>query len=95
MEEVALAVEVALAQGVAEEVALAQVVAVEVALAQVVAQGVVALAQGMAAFDATCLAVWLHARAGEMLARQGRRLAAGDLPCAIRQLLEELCPCLK
>lgn len=53
------------------------------------------LAQGMAAFDATCLAVWLHARAGELLARQGRGLAAGDLPCAIRQLLEELCPCLK
>ncbi|MGG2395616.1 NAD(P)H-hydrate dehydratase [Pseudomonas sp. SH1-B] len=53
------------------------------------------LAQGMAAFDATCLAVWLHARAGEVLARRGRGLAAGDLPCAIRQLLEEFCPCLK
>ncbi len=53
------------------------------------------LAQGMAAYDAACLAVWLHARAGEVLAAQGRGLAAGDLPCTIRQLLEELCPCVK
>ncbi|HEY1026321.1 MAG TPA: NAD(P)H-hydrate dehydratase [Pseudomonas sp.] len=52
------------------------------------------LAQGMAAFEATSLAVWLHARAGEVLAAQGRGLAAGDLPGAIRQLLEELCPCV-
>ena len=53
------------------------------------------LAQGMAAYDAACLAVWLHARAGEGLAALGRGLAAGDLPCTIRQLLEELCPCVK
>lgn len=53
------------------------------------------LAQGMAAYDAACLAVWLHARAGEVLAVQGRGLAAGDLPCTIRQLLEEVCPCTK
>jgi ADP-dependent NAD(P)H-hydrate dehydratase / NAD(P)H-hydrate epimerase len=52
------------------------------------------LAQGLAPFEAACLAVWLHARAGERLAEQGRGLAAGDLPPAIRQLLEELCPCL-
>ena len=53
------------------------------------------LAQGMTAYDAACLAVWLHARAGEVLAAQGRGLAAGDLPGTIRQLLEELCPCVK
>jgi NAD(P)H-hydrate epimerase len=53
------------------------------------------LAQGMTAYDAACLAVWLHARAGEVLAAQGRGLAAGDLSGAIRQLLEELCPCVK
>lgn len=52
------------------------------------------LAQGMEAFEAASLAVWLHARAGEVLAAQGRGLAAGDLPCAIRLLLEELCPCV-
>lgn len=52
------------------------------------------LAQGMTAFDAACLAVWLHAHAGENLGRQGRGLAAGDLPDTIRQLLEEFCPCL-
>ena len=32
---------------------------------------------------------------GEVLAVQGRGLAAGDLPCTIRQLLEEVCPCTK
>lgn len=53
------------------------------------------LAQGMAPFEAACLAVWLHARAGEVLAVQGCGLAAGDLPGTIRQLLEELCPCVK
>ncbi|GIZ12870.1 NAD(P)H-hydrate dehydratase [Pseudomonas sp. NCCP-436] len=52
------------------------------------------LAQGMAPFEAACLGVWLHACAGERLGRQGRGLAAGDLPYAIRQLLEELCPCV-
>lgn len=52
------------------------------------------LAQDMAPFEAACLGVWLHACAGERLGREGRGLAAGDLPCAIRQLLEELCPCV-
>lgn len=52
------------------------------------------LAQRMSAFDAACLAVWLHARAGEALGSQGRGLAATDLIPAVRQLLEELSPCL-
>jgi len=52
------------------------------------------LAQGLAAFEAACLAVWLHAAAGERLGAQGRGLAAGDLLPAIRQLLEEQSPCL-
>jgi NAD(P)H-hydrate epimerase len=53
------------------------------------------LAQGMAAFDAACLAVWLHANAGEQQGKLGRGLAASDLIPAIRQLLEEQAPCLK
>lgn len=53
------------------------------------------LAQGMDAFDAACLAVWLHASAGERLGKLGRGLAASDLIPAIRQLLEEQSPCLK
>ena len=53
------------------------------------------LAQGMAAFDAACLAVWLHANAGEQQGKFGRGLAASDLIPAIRQLLEEQAPCLK
>ncbi|WP_318652903.1 NAD(P)H-hydrate dehydratase [Pseudomonas sp. PDM18] len=52
------------------------------------------LAQRMPAFEAACLAVWLHARAGESLGAQGRGLAAADLIPAVRQLLEELSPCL-
>ncbi|MCP8465152.1 NAD(P)H-hydrate dehydratase [Pseudomonas sp. ZM23] len=52
------------------------------------------LAQGMPSFDAACLAVWLHARAGESLGAQGRGLAASDLAPAVRQLLEEHSPCL-
>ncbi|MGH8352824.1 MAG: NAD(P)H-hydrate dehydratase, partial [Pseudomonas sp.] len=52
------------------------------------------LAQGLAAFEAACLAVWLHAAAGESLGAQGRGLAASDLLPAIRQLLEEQSPCL-
>ena len=52
------------------------------------------LAQGMSAFDAGCLAVWLHARAGEQQGQLGRGLAASDLIPAIRQLLEEQIPCL-
>ncbi|MDH4559285.1 NAD(P)H-hydrate dehydratase [Pseudomonas sp. BN417] len=53
------------------------------------------MAQGMDDFAATSLAVWLHAGAGESLARQGRGLAASDLIPTIRQLLEEFSPCLK
>jgi len=53
------------------------------------------LAQGMQAFDAACLAVWLHANAGEQQGKFGRGLAASDLIPAIRQLLEEQAPCLK
>jgi NAD(P)H-hydrate epimerase len=53
------------------------------------------LAQGMAAFDAACLAVWLHANAGAQQGKFGRGLAASDLIPAIRQLLEEQAPCLK
>ena len=52
------------------------------------------LAQGLPVFDAACLAVWLHAYAGESLGAQGRGLAAADLIPAVRQLLEELSPCL-
>ncbi len=51
------------------------------------------LAQGLAPFGAACLAVWLHAVAGERLGKQGRGLAAADLIPAIRQLLEECSPC--
>jgi NAD(P)H-hydrate epimerase len=53
------------------------------------------LAQGMAAFDSACLAVWLHAVAGEHQGKLGRGLAASDLIPVIRQLLEEQAPCLK
>lgn len=53
------------------------------------------LAQHMNGFDAACLAVWLHANAGAQQGKLGRGLAASDLIPAIRQLLEELAPCLK
>lgn len=53
------------------------------------------LAQGLAPFDAACLAVWLHAVAGENTGEGGRGLAAADLIPAIRQLLEEQSPCRK
>ncbi|MEX3775212.1 NAD(P)H-hydrate dehydratase [Pseudomonas sp. MYb118] len=53
------------------------------------------LAQGMGAFDAACLGVWLHANAGAQQGNSGRGLAASDLIPAIRQLLEEQAPCLK
>lgn len=52
------------------------------------------LAQGMRPFDGACLAVWLHATAGEQQGKLGRGLAASDLIPAIRQLLEEQAPCL-
>lgn len=51
-------------------------------------------AQGMAAFEAACLGVWLHANAGAQEGKSGRGLAASDLIPAIRQLLEEQAPCL-
>ena len=53
------------------------------------------LAQGLGAYDSACLAVWLHARAGEQQGQLGRGLAASDLIPAIRQLLEEHAPCTK
>jgi len=52
------------------------------------------LAQGLSAFDAACLAVWLHATAGEQLASGGRGLLASDLLEPVRSLLEEQSPCL-
>ncbi|MFJ3482867.1 NAD(P)H-hydrate dehydratase [Pseudomonas sp. NPDC090202] len=52
------------------------------------------LAQHMSPFDAACLGVWLHARAGEQCGRTGRGLAAADLIPVIRLLLEEQQPCL-
>jgi hydroxyethylthiazole kinase-like uncharacterized protein yjeF len=51
------------------------------------------LAQHMEPFDAACLGVWLHAKAGELQGAQGRGLAAVDLIPTIRQLIEELYPC--
>lgn len=53
------------------------------------------LAQHLAPYDAACLGVWLHARAGEQQGVNGRGLAATDLIPVIRQLFEELSPCLK
>ncbi|RMS12302.1 YjeF-like protein [Pseudomonas coronafaciens pv. garcae] len=52
------------------------------------------MAQHLTPFDAACLAVWLHASAGQKLGETGRGLAASDIIPAIRQLLEELQPCL-
>jgi hydroxyethylthiazole kinase-like uncharacterized protein yjeF len=51
-------------------------------------------AQHLAAFEAACLGVWLHARAGELCGAAGRGLAAGTLLATIGQLLEEHSPCL-
>ena len=52
------------------------------------------MSQHMSAFNAACLAVWLHASAGRQVGAQGRGLAASDVIPAIRQLLEEQQPCL-
>ena len=52
------------------------------------------LAQGLPSYAAACLAVWLHARAGEQLASYGRGMAASDLLPAIREQLEAFAPCL-
>ncbi|WP_191489798.1 NAD(P)H-hydrate dehydratase [Pseudomonas sp. FEN] len=51
-------------------------------------------AQGLPVYEAACLAVWLHASAGEQLGIIGRGLAASDLIPVVRQLLEEQSPCL-
>lgn len=51
-------------------------------------------AQGLDGYAAACLAVWLHASAGERLGAQGRGLAASDLIPVIRELLEAHSPCL-
>ncbi|MCY1356056.1 Bifunctional NAD(P)H-hydrate repair enzyme Nnr [compost metagenome] len=50
--------------------------------------------QGLAAFEAATLGVWLHACAGERLGAQGRGLVASDLIPVIRELLEAHSPCL-
>ena len=52
-------------------------------------------AQGLEAFEAAALGVWLHAGAGMRQGELGRGLAASDLIPTIRQLLEEHAPCLK
>ncbi|WP_296259074.1 MULTISPECIES: NAD(P)H-hydrate dehydratase [unclassified Pseudomonas] len=52
------------------------------------------LAQNMPAFQAACLAVWLHSLAGEKCGASGRGMAAADLIPVIRMLLEEQQPCL-
>lgn len=52
------------------------------------------IAQHLPPAKAAQLAVWLHAKAGEQLGKQGRGLLASDLAPIIRQLLEEHCPCL-
>jgi hydroxyethylthiazole kinase-like uncharacterized protein yjeF len=51
-------------------------------------------AQGLPAFEAACLGVWLHASAGELLGAGGRGLAASDLLATIGRLLEENSPSL-
>lgn len=51
------------------------------------------LAQGLDAWQAAGLGVWLHACAGERLGAQGRGLAASDLAPVIRELLEEHSAC--
>ena len=57
--------------------------------------GVIAalIAQGLTAYPAACLAVWLHACAGEQLAHAGRGVVASDMCHSIRYLLEEHSPC--
>ncbi|MBM7061225.1 NAD(P)H-hydrate dehydratase [Pseudomonas sp. UL073] len=50
--------------------------------------------QGLPAFDAATLGVWMHACAGERAAQAGRGLAASDLIPHIRDLLESHSPCL-
>ncbi|MCQ9617713.1 NAD(P)H-hydrate dehydratase [Paenalcaligenes niemegkensis] len=56
--------------------------------------GVIAafVAQDMSLFDASCLGVYVHARAGERCAVDGRGVAASDLFAPMRQLLQQLSP---
>lgn len=49
-------------------------------------------AQGLNLYDASCLAVYIHARTGELCANQGRGLAAHELIAPMRQLLEQISP---
>ncbi|WP_454256289.1 NAD(P)H-hydrate dehydratase [Pseudomonas sp. Marseille-Q8238] len=51
-------------------------------------------AQGLPAFEAAALGVWLHASAGQLLGAGGRGLVASDLAPVIRELLETHSPCL-
>jgi hydroxyethylthiazole kinase-like uncharacterized protein yjeF len=51
-------------------------------------------AQRLPAFEAACLGVWLHARAGELCGAAGRGLAASDLLATIGRLLEANSPCV-
>lgn len=53
------------------------------------------IAQGCTPWDAACLGVWVHAGAGEYLAKKGNGLAASDLCDAIRHLLQERAACPK
>ncbi|WP_394561464.1 NAD(P)H-hydrate dehydratase [Aquipseudomonas alcaligenes] len=52
-------------------------------------------AQGLDAYAAAALGVWLHAGAGQRQGELGRGLVASDLISTIRQLLQEHAPCLK
>lgn len=52
------------------------------------------LAQKMPPFEAACLGVWLHACAGETLGAGGRGFVAAEMGLVMRQLLEEVSPCL-
>ena len=53
------------------------------------------IAQGCAPWQAACLAVWAHARAGEAQKLLGNGVAASDLCEAIRHFLQELTACPK
>lgn len=51
------------------------------------------LAQGLPAWQAACLGVCLHAKAGELEAAAGRGVLALDLLPHARRLLQEISPC--
>jgi NAD(P)H-hydrate epimerase len=50
------------------------------------------LAQGMPAFEAACLSVWLHAAAGDLLCQQHglRGVLPSELPARIRTLMAKM-----